>query len=149
MKTISLSKGMKAIVDDEDYERVIALGNWHICAGYASRYTPGSIKTRKRFYMHHLILELEPNLLTVIDHINRNRLDNRKSNLRLASRSLNGANSKAHGHNKTGYRGVTFYPHHTNPAKQWRAVFAGKHIGYFASPEEASKAYQQYISMIK
>ena len=45
-----------------------------------------------------------------IDHINQNPLDNRLCNLRIADKSLNGHNSKISKRNKTGYKGIIYYP---------------------------------------
>lgn len=152
MKKILLSNGSEAIVDDEDFDKVTELAPWSFCVGYASRYTPGSAKTRKRFYMHHFIMGVKPDMFIIIDHINRNRLDNRKNNLRLVTRSINGRNANNPGNHKgntSGYLGVGFYPRHRNPAKQWRAMYAGKTLGYFPSPEEASEAYKAYVNMIE
>jgi len=76
-----------------------------------------------------------------IDHINGVTYDNRASNLRLATKSQNGANSSMRKDNKSGYKGVDFY----KSANKWRAriVVRGKsiHIGYFDSPELAHIAY--------
>jgi hypothetical protein len=77
-----------------------------------------------------------------LDHINRDGLDNRISNLRLASRSQNGANSRKHSSNP--YKGV--FP---LPSGRWRAIIStrkeGKkhiiHLGSFDTPEQAKEAY--------
>jgi len=78
-----------------------------------------------------------------IDHINGNKLDNRRENLRVVSASVNQANRKRLNKNNTsGMRGVTFTTHSTK--KPWKAqIMANKkqiHLGLFATKEEAIAA---------
>jgi HNH endonuclease len=74
-----------------------------------------------------------------IDHINRNRADNRIENLRAANRSQNCANARLWKNNTSGLRGVRKFH------KKWRATvgYGGRlyHLGTFATAEEASRAY--------
>jgi hypothetical protein len=87
-KEIPLSKGMVALVDDDDYERVSQF-NWYCNGvGYAYR-TAGPRKNRKGIYLHRFIMG-EPN--GIIDHINHDKLDCRKANLRVTDKSGNGHN---------------------------------------------------------
>ena len=74
-----------------------------------------------------------------VDHINGNGLDNRRSNLRPASRSQNGANRGAPSNNTSGFKGVTRF------RLKWMAKIQvhGRtiHLGLFATPQEAARAY--------
>ncbi|WP_312740473.1 HNH endonuclease [Cedecea neteri] len=77
-----------------------------------------------------------------IDHIDRNKSNNRIDNLRKASRSMNSANVGIKSHNTSGYKGVSFN-------KEWGKWFAQiivrgkkKFLGYYESPEKASEAYK-------
>jgi len=74
-----------------------------------------------------------------VDHINRDKLDNRIENLRLCNRSQNQGNSKLRKDNKLGFKGV-----HTRGNK-FRATIIKKrkmiHLGYFSTAEEAHAAY--------
>lgn len=71
-----------------------------------------------------------------IDHINRNASDDRWINLREATRSDNMHNTRLHGCNTSGVRGVNWLV-----AKgKWRAEIDGMHIGLFDTIEEASTA---------
>ncbi len=76
-----------------------------------------------------------------IDHIDRDRLNNQRENLRPATNSQNRANSKINKDNVSGYKGVY------QRKRKWRAVIQFQsekiHLGYFNSPEEASEAYQK------
>lgn len=76
-----------------------------------------------------------------LDHINRDRSDNRMVNLRLATRSQNNMNRSARSDNKSGVTGVTWH----KQSQKWRATIHknGKQIqiGMFETIEEAAKAY--------
>ena len=74
-------KGKHAIVDDEDYEK-IAKYRWHYTNGYAI----SDFGVR----MHRFIMDPPHNL--VIDHVNHNRLDNRRSNLKVCTQYENSKN---------------------------------------------------------
>ena len=78
------------------------------------------------------------------DHINRNRLDNRKSNLRLVPRHVNNRNRKRKDVASSGFRCVT------KCGKLWKARvgYKGeKHlVGYYWTPEEASKGVEEYLA---
>ena len=92
MKYISLTKGARAIVDDEDFDY---LNQWKWCLGkdnYAVRSSKKSdaLKKRKTIFMH---LVIQPHAIEQeTDHINGNSLDNRRSNLRAVSPSVNRMN---------------------------------------------------------
>jgi hypothetical protein len=80
---------------------------------------------------------------TDIDHVNRNRSDNRWSNLRLASRSQNMGNSPAHRDGSSGVKGLTWL----SRRQKWqvRICVQGKRktLGYFASKEQAALVYRR------
>ena len=82
MKEIPLTRGKFALVDDEDYEW-LSQWKWYCSTtGYAVRGCKNRI-----LYMHREIAKTKPGMLT--DHINRNKLDNRKENLRFCSHREN------------------------------------------------------------
>lgn len=146
MKKIPLSQGKFAIVDDNDFEDVNRY-KWYFNNGYAVRGVyvgtiDGKSKTR-RVYMHKFILGSISGMVT--DHVNRDSLDNRKSNLRHCTIHQNGMNQKINrSNNKSGFRGV----YKNMRSKKWTAVISikgqpTKHIGNFETPELASKAYNR------
>ena len=75
-----------------------------------------------------------------VDHINRNRLDNRIENLRLTTRSMNAVNS-THSRSSTGFRGIT-----RMADGSFRAQIGGKgkvkHLGFFKTAEDAKEFYE-------
>jgi len=149
---IELTKGRQALVDEIDSD----LGNlsWYTLnkgsLSYARRndYSRGKGKT---ILMHRIILSRlvgRPlDSLEKCDHINRNGLDNRRENLRLATRAQNAANQKKRvGPNS--FKGVAWRMNHKNPKRgRWEASIRdeGKkiHLGYFASELEAARAYDR------
>ena len=99
MKTIPLTQGQHAIVDDADYERLSAYrwyAAWKNNTYYAARKTPLNGRKQGTEYMHHVIIG-KPQNGQVTDHRNRNGLDNRRSNLRHATKSVNRMNTDATG----------------------------------------------------
>jgi len=88
----------------------------------------------KLLYAHRVAFFLMHGFLPkMVDHINRNRSDNRLANLREADAKLNSENSKGYGVTK---------PKHT---KKWASSITNNrkriHLGYFDTAEEANKAY--------
>ena len=99
MKKIKLTQKKYALVDNEDFDKINNF-KWHYNSnGYARTSNP-------KLYMHHLIKPIFNNF--EIDHINRNRLDNRKSNLRIVNHSDNLINTSLRKDNKSGYKGVSW-----------------------------------------
>lgn len=83
-----------ALVDEEDYERVASFGEWYKSdTGYAiRRYKNSTLR------MHRLVNDTPKGVHT--DHINHDRLDNRKSNLRTVSEAMNAQNGSGRKHYK-------------------------------------------------
>ena len=113
MKKIKLTKGKYALVDDEDFE-YLNQWKWHFAKGYAGR-SVGDRKNKKYVWMHRLINNTPDGFET--DHINRNKSDNRKCNLRTVTKSLNGLNRGKNKNNKSGHKGIYW----ENQTKKWRA----------------------------
>lgn len=144
MKKIKLTKGFVALVDDEDFEY---LNQWKWLMGdmYAARTimkvkADGS-KLKTTQLMHKLLIDV-PNGMYV-DHINQNKLDNRKSNLRVCTFSENQRNRGKQLNNKTGYKGVSYKTKNKKFVAQIKVEKKQIHIGLFNCPVEAAKAYNQ------
>lgn len=94
-----------AIVDDKDFEW-LSLHKWHLTEkGYAvcGVYNPITKKTEK-YRMHRMIMMAKKG--QIVDHKNRIKLDNQKSNLRFATRTQNMFNSKLPSNNTSGYKWI-------------------------------------------
>lgn len=130
---------MKAIVDSCQYEE-ISKHKWCFLNGYAVRnkHIKG-VKSPKMIYMHRQIAETPDGMET--DHINGNKLDNRKSNLRICLHSQNGKNLKLSKANKTGFKGVDLHSQNKNFRAQIMCDGKLVHLGCFKTAEEAGAAY--------
>jgi hypothetical protein len=132
---------MVALVDDEDYERLIAGPRWHAAkyrnTWYAMRHVRINGKSVKEF-LHRRVMNCPTG--KQVDHKNRNGLDCRKSNLRLATPSENGLNGRAR-KSLSGFRGIKrVNGTHWQP----RIIINGKSVARFGSyidPEEAARVY--------
>jgi len=130
------------LIDDENYNW-LNKHKWYFEKGYAIRIYQQKNKIFK-IRMHRQILNTPEGLYT--DHINRNKLDNRKKNLRFATRQQNSANRTANRKkikSNNPYKGVHKEPRNKN--KKWiaRIWFYNNHIylGGFHTKIEAAKAY--------
>ncbi len=143
MSEIPLSRGLIAVVDDEDYGWLCAY-KWHANAyGYAVRriHHPTKPDSQTSVFMHREILSLEFGDKRQGDHINFETLDNRRSNLRVATASENGSNRRLLRGNTSGLKGVTW---HKRDRKWQAAIGVGngkKYLGYFDTAEQAHEAY--------
>lgn len=81
----------------------------------------------------------------IVDHKNRNGLDNRRCNLRQVSNAQNIWNSKVYSTNKSGYRGVS--KHKDKWIAQICTNKVKRHLGTFGTPKEASIAYEEAASV--
>jgi hypothetical protein len=130
-------------VDTEDYER-LAQYNWRTVnlsstgVGYAGRMNSRKTGKRKLLLMHRIIMDAPDGV--EVDHRDGNGFNNRRSNLRLATRAQNAHNRKAAAHNSSGYKGVT-----RSRLGKWQAQIKanGKYqwLGDYETPEAASQAY--------
>lgn len=143
IKYIPLTKGKVAIVDSDDYARLIQF-NWCYGVAYALR----SINN-KNFFMHHAIIGL-PTAGMVVDHINKNPLDNRKANLRFATIQQNYYNTDYNHKLKQKDHSIYFCPGRKFP---WRVDISheGKRYpgGYFATHTEALAKRNTILKNIK
>ncbi len=135
MREIQLSRGAIALVDDIDYEAVVAAGPWHALPSGQTSYAGHARTANGTVRMHNLITGWP-----YVDHINGDGLDNRRSNLRAASHALNMANQRPSKSNTSGFKGVT---RKRNWVAQIRVGGHQRHIGTFHTAEEAARAYDR------
>ena len=133
MKLIKLTRGYSAQVDDEDYEHLNQF-KW-----YAHREQSGIIYAKRKVRidgakvtmpMHRYIMDTPDGL--IVDHKDRDTLNNQRSNLRNCTYAQNNANKVYR--NKAGFKGVYIRASITVNSKTIN-------LGTFATAEEAAKAY--------
>lgn len=134
-KTLRTSCGKTIVVDDDVYEWAKDM-NWRCSIGYA-RTSRNIDKQQVTSRLHHMIVG-KPVGKMVIDHINGDRLDNRRENLRIVTQSMNRLNSKIDARNTTGLTGVSY----DAKKSKYRATINYKHqalwLGYYDTKEEAA-----------
>jgi len=134
-----------ALVDDEDYERVVEAirykngipGKWYaheVAKGYCY-----AVNGSRDVSIHRVVMNAPPGM--DVDHINGDKLDNRKENLRVCTRAQNSSNKKLRRDSKSGFKGV-----YQTRSGRYQAYIgmpgtAGKHerLGTYDTPEEAAR----------
>lgn len=130
-KTIYTGKSKTSIkIDVEDVSILEGRSIWLSSHGYARTYSKG-----KEEYLHRLIMNPPSN--KVVDHINGNKLDNRKINLRICKQSHNCLNKKIRTDNRTGVTGVWWRKERRNYAVQITVNKKRKCLGHFKDKFEA------------
>lgn len=140
---------LRAIVDDDDFFR-FGWMNWYLNDnGYVVTDTPRPkremgypVKVR----LHRLIVQCPDGM--DVDHINGDKLDNRKENLRICTRSENLANKESASDSRKRLKGA--YINKRSKNIQWSSSInipnsnprKQKHLGYFKTEEEAHEAYK-------
>ena len=143
-RKIRLVGGQYAIVDPEDYAQ-LCQNEWllkesrNTCYAWRMQFENGKLKI---IYMHREIMQATAG--TIVDHQNRNGLDNRKANLQFADHRQNALNCTKRGRpSGSKYRGVC----RDERRGKWRAYIhtdlKPKHLGYFDSEEKAARAYDE------
>jgi len=147
---ITLTQGQYAVIDDEDFDKISAyiwrFNKSKMKTGYACTFVPLGRKGHKKGTRRKQVLLGMHNLITPppsgleVDHINGDGLDNRKINLRFATRSQQCMNRSAQ-HKSSQYKGVRLW----KMRKIWQARIKTNgreiHLGYFHNEADAAKAY--------
>lgn len=149
MKKIPLTQGKFALVDDEDYEY---LNQWKWYYAISKKWTCGYAertiwhkdpKKRKHIKMHREILKAKKGEL--VDHKNRDGLDNRRSNIRICNRFENQHNRASK--NKNWYKGVSIDKRRLHQKFPYKAEIMSNgikyYLGSFSTAEEAFEAYKK------
>lgn len=141
MIEVKLSKGKVAKIDDDDLEKV------SFCSWNFDRYARANVwlkgeKKYKVMYMHRIIANAPQGM--DVDHINGDKLDNRKENLRVCTRSENLHNLKGKSRSKSGLRGA-YRELNRGDGCRWFSQMSVKgkmhHLGRFDTAKEAHEAY--------
>lgn len=143
-RSIPLSKGLSALIDEDDYH-IVSKYKWHSSQGYAAA-TLINEGASTSILMHRLILNPPPGY--VVDHINGTRSDNRRSNIRICSHAENLCNRPMQANNTSGYKGVSW----SKRKQKWQALIESKgrqiHLGYYDNKIEAAAAYAEAAKSI-
>lgn len=125
-------KSVKTIIDAEDYDKVKDY-KWGFDGKYVATYV-----NRKKIYLHKLIFDSDE-----VDHDSRNKLDNRKINLRGCTHQQNLFNQNLNCRNTSGYKGVSY----DKKREKWEAYIKingkKKHIGRYETATDAALAYDK------
>jgi hypothetical protein len=143
MKRIPLSRGIVALVDDDDYDELIKYRWFAQTIGYAVRnLLEGEAGFPGMILMHRQLLGLRDKRIGC-DHVNGNGFDNRRNNLRQCTQAENLRNRGPQRNNTSGYKGVGWCKH----TGSWRArITLGrkeKHLGLFSDSVVAAHAYDE------
>ena len=150
---ISLTKDKVAMLDkiDADLSNFNWLANHNITKANENWYA-GRRVGNKHEHMHRVILERILGRLLYrhedVDHINNNGLDNRRLNLRVATRSENMQNKRKSGcmngkNTTSAYKGVNWHKSSSKWISRIRLNGVRKFLGYFKNEKEAAMAYNQ------
>lgn len=145
MKEIPLTKGYVALVDDEDFDLVSAF-KWHAMVigfsdhlVYAARNAVRADGSKFKELMHRMITGAPSG--EIVDHVDRNGLNNTRANFRIVTHHQNMINRRMHKNNKSGYRGVR------QRGSKWTARITANgrehYLGIFINPEDAARAYDR------
>lgn len=140
MKQVPLKdSNLFALVDDADYETVSRY-KWGLMVApntyYARTWVDGTT-----VLMHRLLMCAKAG--ERVDHKDSNGLNNQRSNMRRATSTQNGGNSRKHAVTRSKYKGVTYDKR--NKYRKWIAAikvnYTRYHIGNYITEEEAAAAY--------
>lgn len=140
---IPLTQNQFTLVDIEDYEETRDSGPW--CAAwkdgsnsfYAERQSPDG----KRMTQYLARFLFDPSGESDVDHVSRDSLDNRRSNLRQATRSQNQMNKRPRYGTSSRFKGVSWHKARGKWAAEIRKDGKGVWLGRFAEEEDAARAY--------
>lgn len=130
MKLIPLSNGGHTVVDDDVFDNLSKVV-WH-------KTRKGYAYNLRVFGMMHRVI-LPPTEGMQVDHINGDKLDNRRENLRLCTTRQNCWNQGPRKNNTSGYKGVR------KSNSKWQVSLHGEIVGRFDCPKQAYKAYCEAV----
>lgn len=127
-----------ALVDDED--SWVLDHSWHVHVSGTKTYARTWVGGRRE-YLHRMILDVP-----LVDHINGDGLDNRKSNLRAADRSLNALNSAIRSDNSSGEKNICWHSKAKKYVVEFQRNGERHYVGLYDSLPEAVRARDAAIS---
>lgn len=134
---IPLTQGYVAVVDVEDWGKVRPY-KWCALLRDGIPYAV-ILRKRKTVYLHQVIAGKKNSY--EIDHRDRNTLNNKRENLRFATKSQNQANQKIRSDNTSGFKGVNWRKDIAAWAARVSVMNKRIHLGHFPTAEAAARAY--------
>lgn len=128
-----------AVVDDQDADLVLQYKWVFKQLGSRGQYSYAQMSPKPKTLMHRLIMGTNPDM--DIDHANSNGLDNRRQNLRWATRGQNCANSRKRHNTSSEFKGVTWDKNAHKWAVMIRVDGRLRWLGRFVSQREGARAY--------
>lgn len=136
-KLIPLSRGLFATVDDADFDW---LNQWKwSCHGHSPLFYAATKIKGKIVKMHRLLINPKDGMQ--IDHIDGDRINNQRLNLRACTQAENCRNTKKHTDNTSGFKGVHYNPKRKKWEANIRYQYRLKHLGRHICPLLAYVAY--------
>ena len=123
----------RVLIDLCDIQRV-GRHRWYLKNGYAHN-------SKFNVSLHRFIMNPPDNM--VVDHINRNPLDNRRCNLRICTHTENTRNSGLSSLNTSGFKGVYYVKEMNKYRARLRSIGESISLGYFSNPIDAAIAYDK------
>lgn len=146
MKTIELTRGKTAIVDDCDFQWINRYSWSANQYGYAVRTKTKADGKCGTVLMHREIMKARKG--EEVDHINHDTFDNRRVNLRIVTRVQNQWNRRAQKNSKSGFRGVRCEPQTDHWVASINAGDATVRPGRFDTALEAAQAYNEAAKLL-
>jgi len=153
MKKIKLTRGMFALVDDEDFEYLNQF-NWMVSESHNMFYAVGILSSHRVRGVKHKVVKMHQVIMRTpkgkcTDHINRNGLDNRKKNLRICTNAENCKNTVSRKGFTSIYKGVcrrltrnvnkNYYFWVAQITLNYKVI----HLGHFEKEVDAARAYNK------
>jgi hypothetical protein len=135
VRLIPLGDGFYAYVDAADYEW-LSQWRWHMNGGYAARMEKG-----KRVYMHRQIMQ--PAQEKLVDHIDSNRANNCRSNLRVCNHLENQRNKRKENGSASRFKGVFYDKRYDKWRARCRCGGERRTFGCFDNELDAARAYDR------
>jgi len=121
---------------DKDDLSLVSNYTWSLARGYVR-----TLRAGKTLLLHRLITQVRDRIQ--VDHINQDKMDNRKSNLRVATHEQNQWNRGRRCDNTSGFNGVCFDKRSGLYMAYINANHQRYYLGYFSTPHQAALAYDQ------
>ena len=126
--------GLKFLIDAEDFEKFVKDESFYLLNN-------GYVYSGKHKLLHRILMNAPDGMF--VDHINGNKLDNRKTNLRICTQQENNMNRGKNKNNTSGFKGVTFHKQTQKLQALIRIDGKYKFLGLFEKAEDAYEAYKK------